>query len=64
MTVSTGDKIVGSLTCAPNARNNRDLDISITYKVEGDETESKMDYKMCVNPPLSTFDHPVRFGGR
>ncbi|KAF7376388.1 Protein arginine N-methyltransferase 1 [Mycena sanguinolenta] len=43
--LSQGDKITGSLSCAPNARNNRDLDITITHKVEGEE-ETKIQYKM------------------
>ncbi|KAI1794066.1 S-adenosyl-L-methionine-dependent methyltransferase [Ganoderma leucocontextum] len=45
LTVSAGEKITGRLSCAPNARNNRDLDITIAYKAEGkDETE--VQYKM------------------
>jgi hypothetical protein len=40
--VIQGEEIKGTLTCAPNARNNRDLDITIQA---GD---MKMDYKMCV----------------
>ncbi|KAJ2919910.1 hypothetical protein MD484_g392, partial [Candolleomyces efflorescens] len=47
LTVSEGDKIVGNLSCAPNKRNNRDLDIEISYKVEGSEEEEvKFQYKM------------------
>lgn len=34
LTVSQGQKVSGTLSCAPNARNNRDLDISIAYEVE------------------------------
>jgi hypothetical protein len=49
LTVSEGDKIVGNLSCAPNKRNNRDLDIEINYKVEGrEEEEVNFQYKMCV----------------
>jgi protein arginine N-methyltransferase 1 len=41
--------IKGQLTCAPNARNNRDLDIEIEYEVEGSEAvKGQMTYKMCV----------------
>ncbi|BEI91319.1 uncharacterized protein CcaverHIS019_0401390 [Cutaneotrichosporon cavernicola] len=47
MTVSEGDVIKGELTCAPNARNNRDLDIVIDYEVEGAEAvKGSMTYKM------------------
>ncbi|KAF8187509.1 protein arginine N-methyltransferase [Pholiota molesta] len=45
MTVNEGDKITGRLTCAPNARNNRDLDITIAYKAPSDE-EKVVSYKM------------------
>ena len=49
LTVSQGDVIEGTLSCMPNARNNRDLDISITYKLEGaNPAEGSMDYKMYV----------------
>ncbi|KAK8191590.1 S-adenosyl-L-methionine-dependent methyltransferase [Phyllosticta capitalensis] len=34
LTVETGEKIVGQLTNRPNDKNPRDLDISITYKLE------------------------------
>lgn len=50
LTVSAGEKITGRLSCAPNARNNRDLDITIAYKAESGE-ETEVQYKMCV--PLS-----------
>lgn len=44
-----GDVIKGELTCAPNSRNPRDLDIEIEYEVEGPEaTKGKMTYKMYV----------------
>ncbi|OBZ67183.1 Protein arginine N-methyltransferase 1 [Grifola frondosa] len=45
LTLSEGQKITGRLSCAPNARNNRDLDISITYQA-GDEPEKEIQYKM------------------
>ena len=48
-----GDTVDGTLFCAPNNRNNRDLDITVKYTTpEG--TNTKMDYKMCVilPPPL------------
>jgi len=44
ITISEGEKINGTLTCAPNARNNRDLDITIEYSAGGGTT--KVDYKM------------------
>ena len=48
MTVNEGDKVAGRLTCSPNARNNRDLDITIAYKAPTDEEERVVSYKMCV----------------
>ena len=56
LTVSEGQKVNGYLTCAPNARNNRDLDITIKYEVEPDlgsainkEQKATVHYKMCVS---------------
>ncbi|TXT07110.1 hypothetical protein VHUM_03280 [Vanrija humicola] len=47
LTVSEGDVIKGTLSCAPNNRNNRDLDIVIEYEVEGAESaKGVMEYKM------------------
>jgi protein arginine N-methyltransferase 1 len=41
------ETIRGVLSCAPNARNNRDLDIIIDYEVTGNEpTKGSMTYKM------------------
>jgi len=48
LTINQGDKIVGQLSCAPNRRNNRDLDISISYKLENENEEMSVHYKMCV----------------
>jgi len=45
LTISDGEKIKGRLTCAPNARNNRDLDITIGYQGVGDP-EQVVEYKM------------------
>jgi len=40
-----GDTVDGTLFCAPNNRNNRDLDITVSYTTpEG--TKTRMDYKM------------------
>ena len=44
--------ILGRLSCAPNARNPRDLDITITYQANN-EPEVEVHYKMCVH--LSDF---------
>lgn len=49
LTVTKGEAIEGVLTCAPNARNNRDLDITIAYKLDGaNPAEGKLEYKMYV----------------
>jgi len=58
LTVNAGDKVVGRLSCSPNARNNRDLDIAIAYRNEGDAIENHVQYKMCV---LSYFPILVWF---
>lgn len=57
--VSAGEKITGKVTCAPNARNNRDLDITINYKPESQDEEVEIRYKMCVSWPLS--EHVCHF---
>lgn len=46
-TVEQGDKLTGELTCAPNGKNPRDLDIVIDYKVQsktggGEKREYRM----------------------
>ncbi|KAJ7837700.1 protein arginine N-methyltransferase [Mycena leptocephala] len=51
LTLSKGQTITGRLTCAPNTRNNRDLDILITHKLTEDD-ETTIQYKMCVPFPL------------
>jgi hypothetical protein len=52
ITIAKGQEITGIISCAPNARNNRDLDISISYAVGDGEEENPeevtVDYKMCV----------------
>lgn len=50
LTMSKGQTITGHLTCAPNTRNNRDLDIVITHKTNEDD-ETRIQYKMCVPSP-------------
>jgi protein arginine N-methyltransferase 1 len=47
ITVSENETIKGTLSCAPNSRNNRDLDIVIDWEVEGNEpSKGSMTYKM------------------
>lgn len=48
MAVSEGDTISGTLTCAPNAKNPRDLDIGISYKFKGahGKVERQQNYRM------------------
>jgi len=45
ITISQDQAIKGTLTCSPNARNNRDLDITIGYQC-GDEPQTVIEYKM------------------
>lgn len=51
LVVSAGDKIKGTLKCSPNARNPRDLDISIQFahqdKAAKVVTSDSLDYIMC-----------------
>ncbi|KAJ1953532.1 Nuclear SAM-dependent mono-and asymmetric methyltransferase [Linderina pennispora] len=49
MTVCKGDKISGEITCAPNKENPRDLDIIISYELDGKEAKAKdsLEYRMC-----------------
>ncbi|KDQ27505.1 hypothetical protein PLEOSDRAFT_1089362 [Pleurotus ostreatus PC15] len=44
LTLNEGDTIKGTLKCAPNARNNRDLDITIDYSTP--TTSETIAYKM------------------
>lgn len=57
LTVNKGDRVHGSLRCAPNARNPRDLDIGIRYRVndDNDDEETRIQYKMCVTIVFSLF---------
>jgi len=43
--ISDGERISGTLTCAPNARNPRDLDITLKYRTPTDG-EAEVEYKM------------------
>lgn len=47
ITINEGGIVNGTITCAPNQRNNRDLDISITYETDENQSGS-LSYKMCV----------------
>ncbi|KAG1751398.1 protein arginine N-methyltransferase [Suillus paluster] len=38
--ITEGQEIAGTVSCAPNARNNRDLDIAISYAVVGNNEET------------------------
>lgn len=51
ITISEGQKIWGRLTCGPNTKNNRDLDITISYQTD-DTAETVVEYKMCVVFPF------------
>jgi type I protein arginine methyltransferase len=63
ISVLNGDFIEGTVSCAPNARNNRDLDIVIEYKLDasatdggqGRQSEDRIEYKMYVIFLLSLF---------
>lgn len=47
ITLSAGEKVKGTLSCAPNERNNRDLDIVIDYEVDGElPSKDTVHYKM------------------
>ncbi|KAI0045962.1 protein arginine N-methyltransferase [Auriscalpium vulgare] len=54
ITISDGQAITGELACSPNARNNRDLDIKISYQA-ADGPATTVDYKMCV----ASFHRPL-----
>lgn len=65
MTVSEGQVIKGTLDCAPNKSNPRDLDIIIDYESEGAEggeaQKASVQYKMYVlGPTLSFVSSPGR----
>lgn len=56
ISVLNGDYIEGTVSCAPNARNNRDLDIVIDYALDASATDGgedrkakdRIEYKMYV----------------
>ncbi|KAF8325273.1 protein arginine n-methyltransferase [Cantharellus anzutake] len=48
ITINEGETIKGELSCKPNARNPRDLDIAIFYEVDGSLPSSDViEYKMA-----------------
>ncbi|KAJ2774684.1 Nuclear SAM-dependent mono-and asymmetric methyltransferase [Coemansia nantahalensis] len=49
LAVCKGDTIKGTIACAPNAENPRDLDITIDYELEGkeDSAHERLEYRMC-----------------
>ncbi|KAJ3027317.1 UNVERIFIED_CONTAM: Protein arginine N-methyltransferase 1 [Siphonaria sp. JEL0065] len=49
LALKEGEAITGTFSLSPNKSNNRDLDISISYKCHGQLTniEATHDYKMC-----------------
>jgi len=48
LTINSRDQVRGVLSCAPNARNPRDLDIRIKYRINEDGDQTAVQYKMCV----------------
>ena len=50
LTVQEGEKISGQLSCKPNERNRRDLDIAIEWELQTDDgmrtSKGKTEYKM------------------
>ena len=48
LTVKAGETMEGTLTCEPNAKNPRDLDISVSYKFDGSigSAEGKQEYRL------------------
>ena len=48
LTVTSGDVITGTLACVPNAKNPRDLDIEISYELQGANAtwKGKQEYKL------------------
>ena len=39
LTVEVGEVVEGTLRCRPNAKNHRDLDIELAYKLEGQHAQ-------------------------
>ncbi|KCV73279.1 protein arginine N-methyltransferase 1 [Fonticula alba] len=49
LTIRRGEVVEGKLSCKPNARNPRDLDIVLSYEFDGAISQSKgtIEYHMC-----------------
>ena len=49
--MEAGEKVEGKLSCRPNERNRRDLDIGIDYRLGTEDevrrAEGHCEYKMC-----------------
>ena len=70
-----GESVQGTIDVRPNAKNNRDLDIIIEYKVEGELSDGKterIEYKMYAaalcrckraDPNISGRDEGTEVGG-
>jgi protein arginine N-methyltransferase 1 len=41
ITICAGETVSGTLTCKPNVRNPRDLDITLSYTFEGQHCAAK-----------------------
>ena len=48
MPVCVGDELICRLTCVPNARNPRDLDIALEYELAGQRATvaGRQEYRM------------------
>lgn len=52
ITVKANDSVSGTISIAPNAKNPRDLDIVVDYKVDGEHpTGERREYRMSVLLP-------------
>ncbi|KAG0295433.1 type I protein arginine N-methyltransferase Rmt1 [Dissophora globulifera] len=49
LTIEKGETVTGELTCSPNARNPRDLDVVIDYEFNGSgmSVKESNEYRMC-----------------
>jgi len=49
LTIKNGETVEGELSCSPNEKNPRDLNIKINYKFDGEfmKSSDNLDYKMC-----------------
>ncbi|GAX73379.1 hypothetical protein CEUSTIGMA_g832.t1 [Chlamydomonas eustigma] len=48
ITINTGEEVTGSLSCRPNSKNPRDLDITISYQFDGENSQCDIsqEYRM------------------